>query len=140
MGSIHKSLAILLLDFLKTMSHRIEKESSGSPVDPFVLPADLVAFASFVKVDERGAGKHGNRKHLPYITYALRSLSVYVSDLVETLKLEPVIEKAGPESSELGQNFEKAILFLEYIDSVLDVHKCNDESIVKEAGPVQTLG
>ena len=143
MDNIHKSLVILLLDFLKTVSFGMEKDSPGSYLSAFVPPDDLAGFASFIKVDEKGAGKHGNHKNLPYVTYGVRSLSVYISDLVEAMKLESIVRKAlhisGPESCELGENFDKAFLLLEYIDSVLDVHKCNDEGVVKESAPLQRL-
>lgn len=95
---------------------------------------DIAKYAKFVKQAELRPRKHGNHSVLPFVPYSVRSFSIYISDFVEILtsqkamrnKVSKIVD-AGPDS-----DFAEEMRFLEYADSVLDVHACGSNAQIQE--------
>ena len=137
MGSVREILTTFFKDTVSSYCAACAKPGS----DPFEIHDELLKFASFVKDKEKAPGKHGNHKTLPYVSYSLRTLAIYISDVVETLKLEPSFKKMLLENGKDDQktDFAYEVRYLGYIDSVLDIHKCADDSLVQDMGPILNL-
>lgn len=94
------------------------------------VPEGMAAFAKEVKRGQVVPGKYGNSKALPFLSYSLRSLIVYISEVA--IVWDKVL--AENQKAVLGadeSSWEDQANFLGYIESVLDVGKCNDPEITE---------
>ena len=105
------------------------------------IPEDLQAFADFVKGSATcAAAKHCNHTYLPFLPYGVRTLAIYIADLVRALKMEAdLLDSVDAEGVQKTTDFAKELYFFAHMESVQDVGKCADQSITDAMSEIQSL-
>ena len=97
--------------------------SKGIQADDCAFLQEVSGFVDFVKGkgQDTPAGKHGNLKELPFLSFALRSLAIYVADVVAGLKLECQLQM-GPDK----ENVMPVLSFLKHVEAAQDIDRCGE--------------
>ena len=124
---------------------------------------DHIKFKDFVKVDSKGLGvddqpgKYGNHAIIPFVPYNLRSLVIFIADLVRAWELISMLpsfeEKHKQYQQQVNENetdanakknqpgdFSQELIFLSFADAALDMNKCTDTTILDSLKNLQTFG
>ena len=95
------------------------------------LPHHLHQFYDFFKGASTGAGvgKSIEKMVVPYLSYSLRVLGLYICDFVDVWMLLPACEMSAAGKQDV--DFEASIQFLTLAEAALDIQKCNDNQLAE---------
>eukprot|EP00438_Fugacium_kawagutii_P023067 Skav201165 [mRNA] locus=scaffold65:492536:505623:- [translate_table: standard] len=81
------------------------------------------------KGDESGPGKHGNREVLGYCPFSLKSLAIYLSDIVDWVLVDHTLTSV---EGGCAPPFADELKLIDLAENVLDSHKCCDAEDTKK--------